>query len=299
MVNHTADDFKTMRILELVDYIQRKKTEIKLDKHALINLFKRLNAKFYIPFLYANFYTDLSYEYDLVEDYYHQKKIQEIDIDEITTLVLGYYNLEKPEQIESELISNVHHIYFQYKGMFLFLEDLFNQGYFDSDDAQVLLDFFIQRVHGYKYKKNTDIMLALVEFMKGKNEAIQLTLGELLFKYINRNDSIRALSILITAYRIDNKFLRRGVMKYILNKNMGAFTGTDDFRGAINVLNVVAEDMLGEDEELRGLIIAFINEFSEATEKITKFLKDEKGIIYHADMPYEEFYKRVKRMEKE
>ena len=189
-----------------------------------------------------------------------------------------------------EVIQDALYDIFLFEGNLLFLEELFEKGYFESGQAQVLLESLIDS-HGYRYEKNDDIMSAFAVFMKDKEESIQMMITELIVEYVERSEQVK--SILFYIYKEGLNYTKRGVMYVLLQMVSLLFHRIDNLSGAKSVLDVVAEDLEGEDLYLRNQIIQFIEFFELVQDEISQYLLKEKGIVYTEDMKYEAFYDKI------
>ncbi len=300
-------NFEEMSILELVEYIEEKKRESKEEKEEIVKYFKKVEEKKVVPYYFADFYIDLIDEYNILDKVIEKIEENEINYTSIPKIIVensiyGYNEEIKKSKllkipIEIFKPSKIHrkgifYENFRYMGIYLFLDELLEKGYFESGKANELLEHLIDKVYKYRYKYNDDIMTAIINFMRDKGEEIQIILGELFIKYVKRTEMY--VNILLTAYKIENNFIKRGVMRSLISEPLVSLTGPDDFASAKVVLDLVAEDMEGEDEILRALIISFIGEFPEVEEEIKKYLKNEKGILFDKQMMYEVSYDKVK-----
>ncbi|NPD89563.1 MAG: hypothetical protein HGN29_12660 [Asgard group archaeon] len=305
MTELTCEDFEEMSIVELVEFIEEKKHDIVKYKEELVKYFKQKKVESLVPYYFFDLYAHVKEDYDMIrdymdnieEDYYRIRNY----IDNIKPKALSmpdeFYELhwidkkrvERTNRLEE--IKDAFYDIFRFEGSMLFLEELLEKGYFESGKAQVLLERLIDVAHNYRYSKNDDIMSALAVFMKDKEESIQMMITELIVEYVEKSECMT--SILFYIYKDGLNYTKRGVMHVFVTIGWKMISGTDDFYGAKEVLDVVADDMEGEDRYLRNQIIEFIELFELVQDEISQYLLEEKSIIYTEDMKYEAFYDKV------
>ena len=296
MTKLNCNDFEAMSIVELVEFIEKMRFEIVEYKAELLKFFKKRRVESLVPYYFFDLFSDVKNEYDLRSEYYDN--IQSEDKAEVLNLPKDFFDThgitERDIKYSIFKVNDILFEFFLFEGNILFLEDLLDKGYFESGKAQVLLKRYIQKIHWSRFKYNDDIMSAFAVFMKGKEESIQMMLTELIVEYVERSE--RAERILLYIYRNGLNYTKRGVIHVFVTNGSRMFSGTDDFYGAKEVLDVVADDMEGEDRYLRNQIISFIELFELVQDEISQYLLKEKGIVYTEDMKYEAFYDKVVNM---
>jgi hypothetical protein len=285
----TCDDFEVMTIVELVEFIEKEKYKIVEYKDEMLLYFKRRRVESLVPYYFFDLYTDIKDKYDLRREYYISINV----VDQaVNNLPKDFLDTHHSPIIK---IKDIYFEFYLFKGIILFLEDMYKGNYFESGKAQMLLERLINDAHGYRFKYNDDVISALAVFMKDKEESIQMMIIEIIVEYIDRCEWI--VNILLYLYKNGINYTKRGVMHAFVKYSDIIVSGTDDFHTAKEVLDVVAEDMEGEDKSLRNQIIAFIEIFSYIPEEISQYLLEEKGIIYTEEMKYEAFYEKVMGIE--
>ncbi|MHA2308705.1 MAG: hypothetical protein ACXABJ_05470 [Candidatus Heimdallarchaeaceae archaeon] len=295
MTEPNCEDFEEMSIVELVVFIEDMKHEIVKYKDELLKYFRKRRVESLVSYHFFDLYTDIKEEYDMIQDYNQNVKLE--DKSKALKMQDKFYELHWIDKKRVErtrehyVIRDTLNEIFLYEGNRLFLEELLENGYFESGKAQVLLERYLGTIHWTRYEKNDDVIIALAIFMKDKDEKIQMMITELIVEYVERSEKRK--SILLYVYKDAINYTKRGVMHVFVTIGWKMISGTDDFAGAKSVLDVVADDMEGEDRFLRNEIIEFIELFELVQDEISQYLLKEKGIVYTEDMKYEAFYDKV------
>jgi hypothetical protein len=292
-----SNDFDKMTIIEIIEFLKEKREMIEKYDHELENYFMQKKPESVVPFYYYDVYVDVKTrsKYDMIRDYLDNIRLE--DKPKAIGMSDDFYELNWINKREIERTRSLRDIkralysIYKYEGNRLFLEELFEKGYFNSGKAQVILKRYLKLIHASIFSKNGDIMSALAIFMKGKDESIQMFITELIIDYVLRSEERK--DILLYIYKDGMNYTKRGVMNVFVKDGWRMFSTTDDFHGAKKVLDVVAEDLKGDDLFLRNQIIGFIEMFELVQDEIIQYLLEEKGIIYTQDMKYEAFYDKV------
>ncbi|MHA1953369.1 MAG: hypothetical protein ACW96U_05440 [Candidatus Heimdallarchaeaceae archaeon] len=297
----TVEYLEQMSIIQLIQFIEERgekiiKFELEFEKY-----FKKLKPASIVPYYYYNLYVDLSAKdkYNMLSDYISNVQPEDrIKLLELSPEYCEIYHLDL------KVLRNIRNIYsirnnlydfFRFEGNLLFLIELFEKGLFDSGDAQVLLERYISTIHWSRYKYNDDIILALALFLKDKDENLQMILGDILFKYVDRSE--RILEPLLFVYKHGSNYVKRGAIHIITKLGGIIHPSTNDLEAAKEVLDIVADDLEGDDLVLRNLIISFIEYFDMIQDEISQHLKEEKGILYSPDMIYDAWYDKAENIQ--
>lgn len=301
--NHMEDlsleTLESKSILEMVEFIEERKEEVEKYIDIFSRYFEVMEERKVIPFYYFDFYTRIDDNINIYSIF--RKQLKKTDISKIILPVdfQQKYDIKKLEEISykylGEPINFLIDFYVQ-NGFTLFLNELLEQNYFEKGKAQIKLNRLFDYIHPGRYSRSDDLLFPLVEFLEGKEDSVQMVLGELLFEFTYLGgDSYTIRDILLCAFKKGNKYIKKGVLKTI---NI-VFQSTDDINEVKPILEKTVNEENWEDEEIRDLVILLIDEFPDIEEEIKEYLKEEKGIIYTSDMAYEVWYRKTKSISEE
>ena len=297
MANLTCEDFEAMSIVELVEFIDKKSEKIREYEEELEKYFGKVKPETFVPFVYYDVFSGISSRKNFSPLGLYLDCIELENKEEALNMPDAFYELHWINKKEIERAREVNQLrdtfykIYTFEGNMFFLEDLLEKGYFESGKANMILGRYVGTIHSSRYSKNDSVMSALAMFMKDKDESIQMFITELIVENVERSEAVE--EILLYIYKDGLDYTKRGVMHVFLEMRSLLFHRIDNFDGAQRVLDVVAEDLEGQDLYLRNQIIQFIEFFDLVQDEISQYLLEEKGIVYTEDMKYEAFYDKT------